>query len=170
MRTLIYKRTHTGDPDREGRFGIHGCMGQVRTWGFEAVIGIGGIGAEPTKCGLAGKVNWIGIGPHRRAGNDPRGPVVTFDHFLLFGPDDPDSSDGPSFSQLAPQLANRMYSTNVRVVMNDLDEWERSEVEQLLAMAKDAPPSATDVPSPATTAKGCMPRNPRPKRIRGCSC
>ena len=39
MRTLIYKRTHPGDPGPEGQFGIHGCMGQVRTWGFEAVVG-----------------------------------------------------------------------------------------------------------------------------------
>jgi len=37
MRTLIYKRTHPGDPDREGRFGIHGCMGRVRTWRFGGI-------------------------------------------------------------------------------------------------------------------------------------
>jgi hypothetical protein len=145
-------------------------MGQVRTWGFEAVIGIGGIGAEPKKHGLAGKVNWIGIGPHTRAGDDPRAPVVTFDHFLLFGPDDPGRSDGPSFSQLAPRLANRMYSTNVRVIMDDLDERERAEIQRVLEMAEDAPPSSGDVAHPATTAKGCVPRSPRLKRVRGCSC
>jgi hypothetical protein len=68
MRSLIYKRTHPGDPDAEGRFGIHGCTGQVRAWRFEAVIGIGGTGPEPRSYGLAGKVNWIRIGPHKRAG------------------------------------------------------------------------------------------------------
>jgi hypothetical protein len=47
MRTLIYKRTHHGDPDPAGRFGIHDCMGRVRTWSLEAVIGVGGIGADP---------------------------------------------------------------------------------------------------------------------------
>lgn len=42
MRTLVYKRTHNGDPDAEGRFGIHDCMGQVRGYGYEAVIGWAG--------------------------------------------------------------------------------------------------------------------------------
>lgn len=92
MRTLIYKRTHPGDPDAEGRFGIQDCMGRVRTWGFDAVIGVGGIGAEPESHGLARKVNWIGIGPHKRVETGKRGPVVTFDHFLLF------ESDGESKS------------------------------------------------------------------------
>ena len=64
MRTLIYKPTHPGDPDRQGRFGIEDCMGHVRRWGFEAVIGVGGIGAESRSHGRDGKVNWIGIGPH----------------------------------------------------------------------------------------------------------
>jgi hypothetical protein len=26
MRILTYKRTHTGDPDAQGRFGFHDCM------------------------------------------------------------------------------------------------------------------------------------------------
>lgn len=37
MRTLIYKRTHVGDPDPGGRFGIHDCMGQVRNRDFEVL-------------------------------------------------------------------------------------------------------------------------------------
>jgi hypothetical protein len=57
-----------GDPDPEtGQFGIHDCMGRVRTWDFEAVIGVGGLSAKPRS--LAGKVNWIGIG--RRRGDRP---------------------------------------------------------------------------------------------------
>ena len=36
---LIYKRTHTGDPDKNGIFGINNCMGSVRDWEFYAVIG-----------------------------------------------------------------------------------------------------------------------------------
>jgi hypothetical protein len=47
MRTLIYKRTHPGDPDTTGRFGVCDCMGRVRTWDFEAVIGVGGLSHEP---------------------------------------------------------------------------------------------------------------------------
>ena len=40
MQTLIYKRTHKGDPDKQGRFGIHDCMGRVRSRDFDAVIGM----------------------------------------------------------------------------------------------------------------------------------
>jgi hypothetical protein len=136
MRTLICERTHPGDPDREGRFGIHGCMGRVRTWGFEAVIGVGGVGPKPESHGLTRKVNWIGIGPHRVTGADQRGPVVTFDHFILFG------SDGPSFTDLAPQLAERIYSRNVRVIMDALNSREQEEVERILSLAKNAPSSS----------------------------
>lgn len=166
MRTLIYKRTHPGDPDPEGRFGIHGCMGQVRTWKFEAVIGVGGIGAEPERHGLARKVNWIGIGPRRRVGADERGPVVTFEHFLLFPRD---GSDGPSFLELAPQLAARIYGKNVRVLMDRLDQQERDEVERVLALARDAPPSSADGPGLPTTSEGCVPRTRSAKSVKGCS-
>lgn len=136
MRTLIYKRTHPGDPDVEGRFGIYDCMGRVRAWNFDAVIGIGGIGDEPSLHGLDGKVNWIGIGPHKRAAAAKRGPIVTFDHFLFYG------SEGPSFVKKAPNLAHRMYSRNVRVLMNVGDPKERREINNLLALAKNAPPSS----------------------------
>ena len=57
MRTLIYKRTHIGDPDATGCFGIRDCMGSVRSHDFNAVIGVGGIGREPESYGIAGKVN-----------------------------------------------------------------------------------------------------------------
>ena len=62
MRTLIYKRTHHGDPDATGQFGIHDCMGRGRAWDFEAVIGVGGVGPEPRSQGLDCKVNWIILG------------------------------------------------------------------------------------------------------------
>src|SRR5262245_50295258 len=103
MRTLVYKRTYPGDPDAEGRFGIYDCMGRVRRGNIEAVIGVGGTGCEPTRHRVAGKVTWIGIGPHKRE-TGKRGPLVTFDRFVLF------KSDGPSFEKLAPRLEERMYS------------------------------------------------------------
>jgi hypothetical protein len=140
MRTLVYKRTHHGDPDLLGRFGIHDCMGQVRAWGFDAVIGVGGHGAEPTSQGLAGKVNWIGIGAHRTPAVGKRGPIVTFDHFVLYG------SDGPDFAGLAPQLAYRIYSNNVRVIMDGLDAIEQAEVERILARVRGALPSGSVEP------------------------
>lgn len=133
MRTLIYKRTHNGDPDATGQFGIYDCMGRVRGWDFEAVIGIGGFGPEPRALGLGGKVNWVGIGPHKRAVAGKRGPVVTFDIFVFYG------SDGPSFEKLAPQLSQRMYSRNVRALMRHLSAEEQREVDRILAKAKRAP-------------------------------
>jgi hypothetical protein len=165
MRTLIYKRTHPGDPDRQGRFGIEDCMGQVRTWDFEAVIGVGGIGAEPRSHGLDGKVNWIGIGPHR-IGSARRGPVLTFDRFCLF------ESKGPSFAGLAPRLAARLYSRNVRVVRDRLDDEERREVERILALAGDAGPSAIDGLDEASPAERCVPKKrekPCKSTVKGCS-
>src|SRR5262245_54648142 len=98
MRTLIYKRTHVGDPSPEGVFGVHNCMGRVRRWSFDAVIGIGGSGAEPRLHGIARKINWIGIGAHKHypSGSSPGEPEVTFDHFVLL------EDSGPEVALLAP--------------------------------------------------------------------
>lgn len=134
MRTLVYKRTHNGDPDEQGCFGIHDCMGRVRTWGYEAVIGVGGTGDEPRSWGIAEKINWVGIGPHKRPGT-PRGPFVTFDHFLYFG------EKGPALADYAPSLAARVYGDNVRAVMDKMTDQERREVAAILALAENAPPS-----------------------------
>ena len=57
---LIYRRTHTGDPCDRGVFGCHGCMGKVREWKYDAVIGIGGKTAID---GISRKLTWIGISP-----------------------------------------------------------------------------------------------------------
>ena len=46
LRILVYKRTHVGDPDVAGRFGINHCMGSVRGYHYDAVIGVGGMGRE----------------------------------------------------------------------------------------------------------------------------
>lgn len=176
VRTLVYKRTHNGDPDAEGRFGIHDCMGQVRGYGYEAVIGVGGIGEEPEGWGIAGKVNWIGIGPHK-AEVGKRGPLVTFDHFLQFG------VDAPGFLDLAPKLADRMYANNVRLVMNDVSREEQKEIDAMLALAKDAPPSrgnqgegvaAPGAPQagtrgPAIRKGGSCRPSPAAKPVKGCS-
>lgn len=134
MRILVYKRTHNGDPDQNGCFGAYDCMGAVRDREFDAVIGVGGIGPEAQINEIAGKVNWIGIGPHKTF-TGKRGPEVTFDHFLDFG------IDGPDLFFVAPTLAERMYSGNVRHVMDDLSEQEYSEALEILGMAIDAPPS-----------------------------
>lgn len=133
MRILVYKRTHSGDPDTAGRFGIYDCMGSVRGKAYDAVIGVGGLGAEPRRNGIAGKITWVGIGPHKEPGT-PRGPLVTFDHFLYFG------ESGPGLTKYAPTLADHLYGSNVRVLLN-LTEAERLEAEAILALAQRAPPS-----------------------------
>jgi hypothetical protein len=159
MRTLVYLRTHNGDPDQEGVFGIHDCMGQVRSWGFEAVIGVGGMSAEARSWGISGRVTWIGIGPHKHDG-PYNAPLVTFKHFVYFG------DDGLDFWAEAPTLARRMYRTghHVRTVMDDLSAQEQAEVAKLLLLAEDAPPSpardnlAEDKDAPASERKPCHTR------------
>lgn len=142
MRTLIYKRTHSGDPDPvSGVFGNNNCMKTVRAWGFDAVIGIGGVGKEPVSKGIAGKLTWIGIGKHethtdrRRPFVSPETPLVTFDHFLYYG------EEGPSLDEIAPALARRMFDRNVRILMDSLTPQQEKEVEKILALARRAPPS-----------------------------
>ena len=91
MRTLIYKRTHCGDPDpNTGVFGNKDCMKSIRERQFDAVIGIGGIGQEPKGYGIDGKLNWIGIGPSshgRHAKSGSRRLIFRrFKHFGQAGP------------------------------------------------------------------------------------
>jgi hypothetical protein len=119
MRILIYKRTHSGDPDPEsGVFGNNDCMGRVRGWQYDAVIGIGGIGPEARREGIAGKLTWVGIGPHKVFDNlwHPHNPRVTFDRFWYTG------DRGPLLEMTYPGLAYRMYQTNVRVLMYSQSE------------------------------------------------
>jgi hypothetical protein len=60
---LVYRRTHKGDPNDNGIFGIHDCMKSVRDWNYDAVIGIGGVAPWHEDREIAKKVNWIGINP-----------------------------------------------------------------------------------------------------------
>jgi hypothetical protein len=50
-----------GDPDETGQFGVCDCIGQVRSWNYEAVIGIGGTAAEARSYGIDGRVTSV---PH----------------------------------------------------------------------------------------------------------
>jgi hypothetical protein len=134
MRTLIYKRTHSGDPDPEtGVFGNHECMGTVRGWSFDAVVGIGGIGRRAEREDIARKLTWVGIGAHKTG--DPRRPLVRFDHFWYAG------KQGQLLKEIAPALARRMYEKNVRVIIHSLSSEEQSDVEKILQLARNAQPS-----------------------------
>lgn len=129
LRILVYKRTHVGDPDIAGRFGINHCMGSVRNYDYDAVIGVGGMGSEPQCHGIAGRITWIGVGPQRDwdSSTDPRGPLVTFERFHLW------DSAGPPLLALAPTLARRMYEKKARVVV-DLSPEEQVEAECILGL------------------------------------
>jgi hypothetical protein len=140
MRTLLYKMTHIGDPDpATGLWGETDCMGQVRGYQFDAVIGIGGTSAGD---GIAGKIVWIGIGP--RKNGDPLQPLVKFDHFSFHG------NRGPSLQRSAPKLAGHMYDGRVRVLLNFSPE-ERSEVDLILARSSRNFPR----PVPAQVKRRC---------------
>lgn len=135
MRVLVYKRTHSGDPDANGCFGVYDCMGAVRDRDYEAVIGVGGIGSEAKANEIDGKVTWVGIGPHKTYVRGKRGPEVTFDHFLYYG------SKGPDFKTLAPVLAARMYAHNIRSILDGLTTQELAEAIEIVQLAIGAPPS-----------------------------
>jgi hypothetical protein len=113
-------------------------MGSVRSWDFDAAIGVGGIGSDARAEGIGGKVNWIGVGSRKEPLTVGRGPLVTFDHFVLF------EEKGQDFRVIAPTLARRMYSTHApRFLFNDdFNEAEQTEIGRLLETAITMPLSA----------------------------
>lgn len=137
MRAFIYKRTHQGDPNSLGHFGVQDCMGRLRSSAFDAVIGIGGISAWAESEGISLKVNWIGIGPKRIPQVGQRGPIVLFDHFTIF------EEKGQELSAVAPLLAGRLLHPKAPrfVFSTGLSAPEQSEVQRILKAAKNAPPS-----------------------------
>jgi hypothetical protein len=132
MRVLIYKRTHPLDPNEDGVFGCQDCMGTVRRRRFDAVIGVGGIGAESRRWGIDRRLNWVGVGAHpgQTIPEDSRGPLVTFDRFLLL------EDRGPELKTIAPALARHVYSVHRRVVMSDgLSPQIQREIRKILLLA-----------------------------------
>lgn len=137
MRILIYKPTHTGDPYASGCFGLYDCMGSVRGLNFDAVIGIGGIRSEAHRAGIAGRITWIGIGAHR-AITHGRGPLITFDQFVLF------DGKGKELRDIAPSHAKRPLtplsslftpsSGNVKACVHPIDRFSDEGLPQHVAM------------------------------------
>ena len=134
MNTLIYKRTHRGDPDPLGRFGIHDCMGRVRRWAFDSVIGVGGGSPDPGHEGLAFKVNWVGIGSSKSE-IGLRGPLVQFQCFVQL------EDAGPQLQELAPQLFQHMFvEQHVRAVLSqNLPQGLQHEIQGILRWALEQP-------------------------------
>ena len=133
MNTLIYKRTHTGDPNEKGTFGCDDCMGRVRRWSFDAVIGVGGKSPDRGDEDIARKINWIGIIPHKTEKPGLKGPLVKFECFRRY------EETGPYLKTLAPNLFRYMFEDqHVRVVMsrNLPSKKMQEEVTKLLRLAE----------------------------------
>jgi hypothetical protein len=136
MRVLIYKRTHRGDPDRQGLFGNEDCMGRVRNWDFDAVIGIGGKSSWKDHEGIREKINWIGLGPKKVPSPDRRGDCVVFEHFALY------EDDGVNIKTVYPKLYEFMYGNRKRFAMPlQLEEAVYEEVLLILNSISDEPKS-----------------------------
>ena len=138
---MIYRRNHTGDPNSEGVFGCNDCMGAHRDRAYDSIVGIGGLAPWPGYEGIAGKINWIGIGVRKI---DPyifdpekfRGSWVTFEHFLLW------EAKGPSLEQIAPQLYEYMFMHG-RIPRSGYCPMELYDevTTKILPLAANAPPS-----------------------------
>ena len=135
MVTLVYKMTHKGDPDPDlGWWGVGDCMGRVRGFTFDAVIGIGGRCWWTNQTNRAGEIIWIGIGPQQKPAKGKRGPMVRFTHFLPF-------KEGElTIRAIAPQLDKAVHYH--RFKLSGFSQSEQQEIEQILELAKDAKPSA----------------------------
>jgi hypothetical protein len=152
--TFVYKRTHNDDPGDGGCFGIFCCMGKMRSWPFEAVIGVGATGKEAETEGIAGKVNWIGIGRKPIGMARDGHPIWAFKQFKQFS-----KEEAPDFRHVAPILAKRLYDARYppRFVMDKINDDERREISKVLRMARDADPSPR-ISSRERQSKNCRRR------------
>ena len=134
MKTLIYKRTHVGDPDASGRFGCNCCMASVRSWDFDAAIGVGGIGREPKGYHIDRKITWIGLYPKEIGKCECGFPILAFENFYL------KDATGKLLADKAPKLAKRLFAENApRRLVIESDESE--EVMAILSLARNSQPS-----------------------------
>jgi hypothetical protein len=127
---LIYKRTHPGDPDGLGRFGNEDCMGRVRDYRYDFVIGVGGTSSEPRSHCLDRKINWVGRWPKRRDHPMPgaRADLIEFapgDYVVM-------EERGPLLQSLSQMLATRVFGTRNRFLNGSLSLVERREAARVV--------------------------------------
>ena len=139
MRVLIYKRTHKHDPDERGIFGIEDCMGQVRNWNYDAVIGIGGKSVWKGHEDIKYKINWIGMDP-KRINPHPNRKIskVVFSKFELY------EENGKNIEEHYPNLFKYMYVDGNRKRFDmspNLPENVLKEVKEILDSIKNSPAS-----------------------------
>ncbi len=136
MVTLVYKMTHKGDPDPDlGCWGVEDCMGQVRSFKFDAVIGVGGRSWWTNQTNRAGEIIWIGLGPKQKSAYGKRGPEVRFAHFRYF-----EEGELP-LREFAPRLDKAIHKC--RFKLRGFSQSEQQEIERILELAKDAKASAS---------------------------
>jgi hypothetical protein len=169
LNTLVYKRTHKGDPDESAIFGIHDCMGRVRSLPFDAVIGVGGKSPWPNSKDIALKINWVGIGPHKSEASSIvwsgarrpdwakvfRAPLVAFDHFVFF----PDGT-GPMLEDRARLLSRHMFKDSKHFVMSRSlrSEGMKEEIQEILewAMTLSAGSASSNLSRTSGNAPQCL--------------
>lgn len=140
MRVLIYKRTHKGDPGDKGIFGNQDCMGRVRNWNYDAVIGIGGKTTFKGDEDIKYKINWIGLAPQRIKSKNRRADYVGFSHYALF------EEKGEEIGKHYPNLFDYMYNCRKRFDMaSELPEDVYVEVLKILDSVKNYPPSNFEI-------------------------
>lgn len=161
---LIYKRTHPGDPDRFGRFGIQDCMGRVRNCDYDIVIGVGGTSGEPRSYRLDRKINWVGRWPRRRPHPHPiaRADLIEFapGDFAVF------EDHGPLLQDLSPALARRVFGTRNRFLNRKLSPVERREAFRVVSIILSNP-NRFGAGSDGTNGGSCPPRS-NPSNGGGC--
>lgn len=135
MKILIYKRTHKGDPNEKGIFGCHDCMGRIRNWKYDAVIGIGGKRPWKGNEDIKYKINWIGINPKIKV-EGKRADAIVFSNFKLY------EEKGPDIEKEFPMLFKYMYGSKKRFDMSSkLPDEVFTEIQEILNYAKDSPQS-----------------------------
>lgn len=143
MATLVYKMTHSGDPDTDlGCWGVSDCMGRVRGYDFEAVIGIGGRSWWTNETNRAGELIWIGIAPQQIPGGK-RGPKLAFTHFRHF------QNGEMMLSEVSPKLDKAMRKR--RFMLYGFDQGQEREIKTILKLAMKAEPSGCLFTRPKNT-------------------
>jgi hypothetical protein len=106
MKILVYRRTHTGDPNSKGVFGCNNDMGSIRDWNY-AVIGIGGKNPHPSCGSIKERITWVGICPVKTVSpHGFKGSLVTFRKFILW------DGGGPLVKGNYPALYEYMFEKN----------------------------------------------------------
>ncbi|MGJ0484305.1 MAG: hypothetical protein ACR65R_07200 [Methylomicrobium sp.] len=175
---LVYRRTHTGDPNDDGVFGCHGCMKSVRDWEYDAVIGIGGTRPDRGHEAIKERITWIGIYPKK---TDPTpedlekmkslypdfefgGQLVTFEKFLLL------NEDGPLVKNESPVLHKYMFEEGrIPRTAKNFSQDIHAELKKILKLADQAPPSpARDTSKKAVSLKSKCLSSAKSQKSRGC--